>query len=102
MKKDIAYTKISVHLFSQVDTKGMQYIRFNEISHYCWNNNNIDKAESVKVTKNRRKNQKKSTAGCDMEVEWKEGKTSALMATNAAKRSQYVFDNKLLDEPAFV
>jgi hypothetical protein len=49
---------------------------------------------------------KKSTAGWDFEIEWKDGSTSwlplkELKETNAVEVAQYAKGNRLIEEPAF-
>jgi hypothetical protein len=62
-----------------------------EISNHCQNKNAIDKADSVQITKDGRNILKTSTAGWDMEVEWKDG-TTLCLPINEIKATQIILN----------
>ena len=105
-EKDITYNILAEHLFSQVDSEGNQYRLFREIIHHRRKKSALDKADQYRILNNGKRMMKKSTAGWDFEIEWKDGSTSwlplkELKATNAVEVAQYAKDNRLLEEPAF-
>lgn len=105
-EKDITYNLLAEHLFSQVDAEGNQYRLFREIIHHRKTKSAMDKADQYRILNNGRRMMKKTTAGWELEVEWKDGSTSwltlkELKETNAVEVAQYAKENRLLDEPAF-
>lgn len=105
-EKDISYNLLAEHLFSQVDAEGNQYRLFKEIIHHRKTKAAVDKADQYRILNNGRRLMKKTTAGWDFEVEWKDGSTSwltlkDLKETNAVEVAQYAKENRLIEEPAF-
>jgi hypothetical protein len=105
-EKDISYNLLAEHLFSQVDAEGNQYRLFREIINHRKGKSALEKADQYRVASNGRRIMKKSTAGWDFEVEWKDGSTSWLplkeiKETNAVEVAQYAKENLLIEEPAF-
>ena len=78
-QKDIAYNIIAEHLFSQVDSEGNQYRLFKEIVNHRKNKMAVEKSDQYRIDKRSgRREKKNTTAGWDLEVEWKDGSTSWL------------------------
>ena len=105
-EKDISYNLLAEHLFSQVDSEGNQYRLFSGIVNHRRTKAALDKADQYRILDNGRRIKKKTTAGWDLEIEWKDGSTSwvplkELKETNAVELAQYAQDNRIIDEPAF-
>jgi hypothetical protein len=105
-EKDIAFNILAEHLYSQVDSEGNQHRIFKEIFNHRRNKNALDKADSYRIALNGKQIPKKSVAGWDLEVEWKDGTSSwiplkELKETNGVETAQYAKDNNLMEEPAF-
>jgi len=102
---DISYNTLAEHLYSQVDSKGNQFQIFKEIVNHCRGKAAVDKADQH-TNYQGRKTKKKTTAGWDLEVEWKDGSTSwltlkELKNSNMVEVAQYAIDNRIDSEPAF-
>ena len=76
-QREVSYNVLSEHLFSQVDEEGNQYRLFKCIVNHCKTQRAVDKADQFRVI-NGKKYKKKTTAGWDLEVEWKDNSTSWL------------------------
>jgi Reverse transcriptase (RNA-dependent DNA polymerase) len=106
-QKDIAYNLLAEHLFSQVDSEGNQYRLFKEIINHRKTKLAVDKADQYRIDKRSGKSEKKkTTAGWDLEVEWRDGTTSwlplkELKETNIVEVARYAVDNQIETEPAF-
>jgi hypothetical protein len=105
-QKDISFNTLAEHLFSQVDEEGKQYRLFREIIGHRRNKAAIEKTDQYRTDGRGRRFKKKTTAGWDLEVEWKDGSTSwlplkELKETNAVEVSEYAVANHIDDEPAF-
>mmetsp|Transcript_2147 Transcript_2147/g.3294 ORF Transcript_2147/g.3294 Transcript_2147/m.3294 type:complete len:1178 (+) Transcript_2147:1032-4565(+) len=104
-KVDISYNTIAEHLYSQVDSEGNQYQNFKEIIGHRKGKNAIDIADQY-TYHNGRKTKKKTTAGWDLEVEWKDGSSSwislkEMKNSNPVEVAQYAIDNRIDHEAAF-
>ena len=102
---DISYNTLAEHLFSQVDSEGNQYQIFKEIVNHRRGKGAVDKADQFTHYQGK-KSKKKTTAGWDLEVEWKDGSTSwlslrELKNSNSVEVAQYAIDNRIDAEPAF-
>ncbi|MGH7954509.1 MAG: reverse transcriptase domain-containing protein, partial [Gloeomargaritales cyanobacterium] len=102
---DFSYNIIAEHLYSQVDEKGNQFQIFREIIDRRKTNRAVDKADQYRVIGDKRV-RKKTTAGWDLEVEWKDGSASwlplkQLKETNPVDVAEYAVANRIDDEPAF-
>ena len=106
-QKDIAYNIIAEHLYSQTDSEGNQYRLFKEIVNHRKKKLAVDKSDQFRIDHHTgRQTKKKSTAGWDLEVEWKDGSTCWLLLkelkeTNAVEVASYAVDNQIDQEPAF-
>eukprot|EP00934_Nitzschia_sp_Nitz4_P002319 Nitzschia sp. Nitz4//scaffold471_size5685//193//5616//NITZ4_009210-RA/size5685-processed-gene-0.1-mRNA-1//1//CDS//3329552692//2319//frame0 len=105
-EKDIAFNILAEHLYSQVDSEGRQQQIFREIIAHRRNKRAVDKADQFRTLPNGRRIQKKTTAGWDLEIEWKDGSTSwltlkELKETNPIEVALYAVANRIDDEPAF-
>ena len=106
-QKDVAYNVLAEHLFSQVDSEGNQYRLFKEIVNHQKKKTAVDKSDQFRIDhRTGRATKKKTTAGWDLEVEWRDGSTSwlplrELKETNAVEVAQYAVDNRIDEEPAF-
>lgn len=101
----MSYNTLAEHLFSQIDSEGNQYQIFKEIINHCKGKGAVDKADQFMHYQGK-KNKKKTTAGWDLKVEWKDGSTSwltlkELKNSNAVEVAQYAIDNRIDSEPAF-
>lgn len=101
----VAYNLIAEHLYSQVDEEGNQYRLFLEIVDHRKNTHAIDKTDQYRVQGNKQY-KKKTTAGWELEVEWRDGGTSwiplkELKETSPVEVTKYAVANKISDEPAF-
>ena len=104
-QQDIAYNILAEHMYSQIDTEGKQHRLFVAIINHRKNNRAIDKADQFRSVQ-RKRVKKKTTAGWQFEVEWKDGTTSwlplkALMESNSVEIANFPFANKIDTEPAF-
>ena len=102
---DVSYNTLAEHLYSQVDSEGNQYQIFKEIVGHRKRKSAVDKADQY-TTHNGRKVKKKTTAGWDLEVEWRDGSSSwlslrELKNSNAVEVAQYAVDNRIDLKPAF-
>jgi hypothetical protein len=76
-QREVLYNILSENLFSQIDKEGNQYRLFKCIVNHRKSQRAVDKANQYCVI-NGQKYMKKTTAGWDLEVEWKHGSTSWL------------------------
>ena len=102
---EFAYNVIAEHLLSQVDSEGKQYQLFHKIVNHRKLKNAVAKADQMRQDGDRSV-KKKTTAGWDLEVEWRDGGTSwlplkTLKETNMVDVAEYAIANKIADEPAF-
>ncbi len=106
-QKDVAYNIIAEHLFSQVDEEGNQYRIFKEIVNHRKTKRAVERSDQYRIDRRTgRRTKKSTTAGWDLEVEWKDGSTSwiplkELKETNAVEVAQYAVANRIDEEPAF-
>jgi hypothetical protein len=106
-QKDIAYNMLADHLYSQVDKDGNQYRLFKEIINHRKKKLAVEKSDQYRIDKQSgRSEKKKTTAGWDLEVEWKDGLTSwlplkKLKETDAVEVAVYAVDTQIDTEPAF-
>jgi len=102
---DVSYNTIAEHIFSQCDSEGNQYQIFQEIVHHRRNRNAVDKADQM-IHVGNKSHKKKTLAGWDLQVEWKDGSNSWLSLkdlknSNSVDVAQYAKDNRIDQEPAF-
>ena len=102
---DVSYNTLAEHLFSQCDSEGNQYQIFQEIINHRRNKNAVDKSDQM-VRTGGRNHKKKTVAGWDLEVEWKDGSTSwlslkELKNSNSVDVAEYAKANRIDSEPAF-
>lgn len=102
---DISYNTIAEHLYSQCDADGNQYQIFREIINHRRNKNAIDKADQM-IRVGSKTHKKKTLAGWDLQVEWKDGSSSWLTLkdlknSNAVDVAEYAKANRIDQEPAF-
>jgi hypothetical protein len=106
-QKDIAYNILAEQLLSTTDSEGRQYQLFREIIGHRKSDKAVERSDMHRVDKrNGRRYMKKTTAGWELEVEWKDGSTSwlplkDLKETNTIETAQYASNNNIIDEPAF-
>lgn len=107
-QKDVAYNVIAEHLYSQIDSEGnKQYQLFKDIVNHRKNKTAVEKSDQFRIDRRTgRQDKKKTTAGWDLEIEWKDGSTSwiplkELKETNGVQVAKYAVDNQIDDEPAF-
>ena len=101
----LTYAKVVEHIYSQIDAEGNQLHIFSDIVGHRKNKRAVDKADQF-VERGGNRYKKKTTAGWDLEVEWKDGTTSWLPLTtlkkdNPLEVAQYAVQNKIDYEPAF-
>ena len=104
-EEDFTYNQIAEHIFTQVDEEGNQYQIFREIVNHRKTKRAVDKADQYRDVGGRRY-KKKTTAGWELEVEWKDGSTSwvtlkNLKETNTVAVAEYAVANRIDAEPAF-
>ena len=105
-RQQISYNLLAEHLFSQMDEEGVQHQLFHEIVDHRKNPKRaVEKADQFFV-KNGKRQKKKTTAGWELEVEWKDGSTSwiplkTLKETNPLQVADYAKGNHIDAEPAF-
>jgi len=102
---DVSYNTLAEHLFSQCDSEGNQYQIFQENINHRKNKNAVDKSDQM-VRNGNRNHKKKTVAGWDLEVEWKDGSTSWLSLkdlknSNSVDVAEYAKANRIDSEPAF-
>ena len=104
-QQDIAYSILVEHMYTQIDTEGKQYrFFFVAIINHRKNSNAIDKDDQYRVVHGKQV-KKRTTAGWQFEVEWKDGTTSwlplkDLKETNPVELATYVIANIIDSEPA--
>lgn len=105
--KDVAYNILAEHLYSQIDSEGNQYRLFKEIINHRKKKSAVEKSDQFRIDhRNGKQEKKKTTAGWDLEIEWKDGSTSwlplkELKETNGIIVAKYAVDNLIDSEPAF-
>ena len=104
-EEDFMYNQIAEHIYAQTDEDGNQYQIFKEIVDHRKDNRAIDKADQYREV-NGKRYKKKTTAGWDLEVEWKDGCTSwitlkSMKETNPVEVAEYAKANRIDEEPAF-
>eukprot|EP00590_Aulacoseira_subarctica_P011644 CAMPEP_0172424146 /NCGR_PEP_ID=MMETSP1064-20121228/21716_1 /TAXON_ID=202472 /ORGANISM="Aulacoseira subarctica , Strain CCAP 1002/5" /LENGTH=1711 /DNA_ID=CAMNT_0013165931 /DNA_START=811 /DNA_END=5943 /DNA_ORIENTATION=- len=102
---DICYNTIAEHIYSQCDVDGNRYQIFREIINHRRNKNAIDKADQM-IQVGNKIHKKKTLAGWDLQVEWKDGSTSWLTLkdlknSNSVDVAEYAKANRIDQEPAF-
>lgn len=106
-EQDVSYNILAEHLYSQVDSDGNQYQIFREIINHRRNKSAVAKEDGFNVDKRSgKKRRKKTTAGWELEVAWKDGSTSwlplkDLKNSNAVETAEYATANRIIEEPAF-
>jgi hypothetical protein len=103
--KDVGYSILAEHLFSQVDKEGNQSHLFIIIIGHHRNGNTVDKADQMRVT-GKRKVKMKTLAGWALAVEWGGGGTSwielkTMKESNAIEVTAYELSSRISHEPAF-
>jgi hypothetical protein len=103
-----AYTAnvIAENLYSQIDSKGRQYLLLSEIVDHKKDASAITKDQGYYISHNGNAVPRKTTKGWKMCVEWKDGSTtwvplSELKASNPVEVAEYAVANQLVEEPAF-
>ena len=104
-QQELTYNNIVQHLYSQVDAEGNQYFLYKDIINHRKTRSAVEKKDQYKKTGNNI-SKKRTTAGWELEVKWKDGSTSwltlkELKETNAVEVAQYAVNNKIDHEPAF-
>lgn len=105
-RQQIAYNILAEHLLSQVDEEGRQYQLFKEIvDHRRDSRKAVEKSDQY-FQRNGKHYKKKTTTGCYLEVEWRDGSTSwlplkTLKETNPIEVAEYAKANQIETEPAF-
>ena len=104
-EEDFVYNQIAEHLYSQCDEEGNQYQLFNAIVDHRKGKGAVEKPDQYHTVRGKRY-KKKTTAGWELEVEWKGGSTSwvtlkSLKESNPVETAKYVRDNWIDEEPAF-
>ena len=107
-EQDVSYNVLAEHLYSQVDSEGNQYQIFKDIINHRKGKAAVAKEDGYNVDKRSGKQRrKKTTAGWELEVIWKDGSTSwlplkDLKNSNAVEVADYAKANRIIEEPAFV
>ena len=101
----MTYSKVVEHLYSQVDEDGNQLHIYSGIVGQRKRQGGVHKADQF-YQRNGREYKKRTTAGWDLEVEWKDGSTSwvplkVLKKDNPLDVAKYAVDNQVAEEPAF-
>ncbi len=104
-KADIAYNILVEQLLSQFDEKGWQYQLFRAIVNHRKNSRAIDKGYQYRDVNGKRVT-KWTTAGWDLEVEWKDGSTTwlplkELKESSTIEVADYANANRIDTKPAF-
>jgi hypothetical protein len=92
-QQEISYNILAEHLYTQCDSEGNQYQIFREIINHWKNKKAVDKADQY-TTIGYKRSKKKTLAGWDLEVEWKDGSTSwiplkEIKNTNPVETAEY-------------
>ena len=74
-EKDITYSVLAEHLYSQVDSEGNQHKIFSALIGHRKKSSAVDKIDGFRMV-NGKKVRKRTTTGWDIEVEWRDGTTS--------------------------
>ena len=101
----LTYAKVVEHLYSQIDAEENQLHIFSDIISHRKTKRAVEKTDQF-VERGGRRYKKKTTAGWDLEVEWKDGTMSwlplsMLKKDNPLEVAQYAIQNRIDDEPAF-
>jgi len=104
-EQEIAYNLLAEHLYSQCDSEGNQHQIFRAIINHRKHKTAVDKADQYRVVNGRRV-MKRTLAGWDLEVEWKDGSTTwiplkELKNQNDYDVATYAIANQIDSEPAF-
>ena len=105
-RQQVSYNLLAEHLLSQVDEDGNQYQLFKEIvDHRKDPKRAVEKADQMSH-RGGKSFKKKTTAGWQLEVEWRDGTTSwlplkTLKETNPVQVAEYARGNQIDLEPAF-
>jgi hypothetical protein len=104
-QKDVSFNVLAEHLYSQVDEEGNIHRLYKGIVAHRKLPSAVDKADQFRQIGNKRV-KKKTTAGWEVEIEWKDGTTSWLpmkevKATNSVELAEYAVANRIDSEPAF-
>jgi hypothetical protein len=105
-QKDITYNMLMEHLYSKIDEEGNIIPIMTEIINHCKTSTAVDKSDQFRLDRKTGKQSKKKTlAGWDFEIEWRDGTTSwiplrSLKVTNPVEVAEYVMNNKLDEEPS--
>ena len=104
-QQEISYNLLAEHLYSQCDSEGRQHQIFREIIHHRKTKAAVDKEDQYTNINNKRC-KKKTLAGWDLEVEWRDGSTSwiplkEIKNTNPVETAEYAAANRISLEPAF-
>jgi hypothetical protein len=98
---------IAEAIYGQVDNEGRQHQVLSEITDHRTNDKAVPKGQGTYVTTNGTTRNKFTTAGWELQVEWKDGSSSwiplkDLKDSNPIEVAEYAVANKIAEEPAFV
>jgi hypothetical protein len=104
--KVVAANLIAENLFSQVDEEGRSYQIMQEITDHRKTDKAISLEDGFTVNKHGVKRPKITTAGWELEVEWKDGSSSwiplkDLKESNPLEAAEYACASRIENEPAF-
>jgi hypothetical protein len=102
----VAANLIAENLFSQIDEEGNSFAILKEITDHRSNDSALSIDNGYTTSKNGTKRHKITTAGWDIEVEWKDGSTTwvpltRLKDSNPLELAEYAVANRIENEPAF-
>ncbi len=97
---------IAENMMSQIDSEGRHYQLLSEIQEHRTNGKAIKRSDGYIIGKNGNRHAKKTTAGWDLLVEWRDGSMDwvplkDLRASNPVELAEYAIANNIADEPAF-
>ena len=105
MEAELAANVIAQAMYAQCDAEGNQYVMFDSITDFRRSTTALTYADQ-KSTKNGRTYMRRSTAGWQLCVTWKDGSTSweklsDLKESHPIETAEYAYAQKLEFEPAF-
>jgi hypothetical protein len=97
---------IAENMFAQVDSEGRQYLLLAEITDHRRNGLAVKASDGFVITRNGNKVPKKTTAGWELLVAWKDGSTDWLKLKDIkdsypVQVAEYAVTNNIAHEPAF-
>jgi hypothetical protein len=102
----VAANLIAENLFSQVDEQGRTYQIMKDITDHRTNDKAVSLADGYITNKSGTRKPKITTAGWELEVEWKDDSTTwvplkHLKESNPVELAEYAVANRIAEEPAF-